>query len=123
MIEEAQASIAAAVDRVKDPSSYAWVTYAWVVVWSVIGGLVSWHSKIKAGHARPFNLAELLGEILTSAFAGVTTFWLCEWAGINQMLSAIFIGIAGHMGTRFVFFMERVLEKHMSDRLGIGGEK
>jgi hypothetical protein len=35
----------------------------------------------------------------------------------------VFIGISGHMGTRFVFFMERVLEKNMSARFGIGGEK
>jgi hypothetical protein len=123
MIEEAQASIAAVIERAKDPTSYSWITYSWVVIWSVLGGLVSWYGKIKAGHARPFNLAELLGEIATSAFAGITTFYICEWGKVDPLLSAVFIGISGHMGTRFVFFMERVLEKNMSARFGIGGEK
>jgi CHASE2 domain-containing sensor protein len=123
LIDDARAAVVAVLERSKDPTSYSWLTYAWVVLWSVLGGIVSWYGKIKAGAARPFNLAELLGEIATSAFAGVTTFYLCEWAHLDPLLSAVFIGIAGHMGTRFVFFMERVLEKHMTNKLGLGGDK
>lgn len=119
MIEQAQAAMATALEKVKDPTSYSWLTYAWVVVWSVLGGLVSWYGKIKSGAARPFNIAELFGEIATSAFAGLTTFWVCEWGGVAPLLSAVFIGIAGHMGTRFVFWMERVLEKHLSEKFGM----
>jgi CHASE2 domain-containing sensor protein len=122
MIEEARASVSALVDKAKDPTSYAWITYAWVVVWSIVGGLVNWHRKIRDGHARPFNLAELVGEVATSAFAGVSTFWLCEWVGVAPLLAAVFIGIAGHMGTRFVFFLEHVLEKHLSHRFGMRDE-
>ena len=123
MIEEANAAMAAVVDRVKDPTSYTWLTYAWVVAWSALGGLVSWYGKIKAGQARPFNVAELIGEIATSAFAGLSTFWVCEWGGVDPLLSAVFIGIAGHMGARFVFWMERVLEKHLTDKLGVKGSE
>ncbi len=119
MIEEARASLTAAIDRARDPTSYSWITYAWVIVWSVLGGLVSWYSKIKAGVSRPFNLVELVGEIFTSAFAGITTFYVCEWGGVDPLLSAVFIGIAGHMGTRFVFFMERILERHLTTKFGV----
>lgn len=117
MIEEARAAMAAAV--AKDPTTYSWLTYSWVVMWSVLGGLVSWYGKIKAGAARPFNLAELFGEIATSAFAGISTFYICEWGGVDPLLSAVFIGIAGHMGTRFVFWMEKILEKHLSEKFGV----
>jgi CHASE2 domain-containing sensor protein len=119
MIEEARASITAALDRARDPTIYSWLTYTWVVVWSVLGGMVSWYGKIKAGVSRPFNLAELFGEIATSAFAGITTFYICEWGNIDPLLSAVFIGIAGHMGTRFVFFMEKMLERHLAAKFGI----
>jgi CHASE2 domain-containing sensor protein len=119
VIEQAQAAMATALEKVKDPTSYSWLTYAWVVVWSVLGGLVSWYGKIKSGAARPFNIAELFGEIATSAFAGITTFYICEWGQVDPLLSAVFIGIAGHMGTRFVFFMEKILERHLSSRMGI----
>lgn len=119
MIEEVQAAMTAAVDRAKDPTTYSWLTYAWVVVWSMLGGFVSWWGKVKAGEARPFNVAELVGEVATSAFAGITTFYICEWGGVDPLLSAVFIGIAGHMGTRFVFWVEKVLEKHLAERFGI----
>jgi len=119
MIEEARAALSSAIDRVRDPTTYSWLTYTWVVMWSVLGGLVSWYGKIKAGVSRPFNLVELFGEIATSAFAGITTFYVCEWGGVDPLLSAVFIGIAGHMGTRFVFFAEKMLERHLSSKFGM----
>lgn len=119
MIEQAHATVSAAIERIKDPTSYTWLTYTWVVVWSVLGGMVNWYKRIKSGEARPFNLVELFGEITTSAFAGITTFWMCEWGNIDPLLSAIFIGVAGHMGTRFVFFAEKLLEKFFSEKLGV----
>jgi len=123
MIEEARAALSSAIDRVRDPTTYSWVTYAWVIMWSVLGGLVSWYGKIKAGAARPFNLTELFGEIATSAFAGITTFYICEWGGVDPLLSAVFIGIAGHMGTRFVFFAEKMLERYLVGKFNIRSDQ
>lgn len=91
----------------KDPTTYSWLTYAWVTGLSMIGGFVNFAGKVRAGKARPFNLTELVGELVTSGFAGVLTFFLCESAGIGQTVSAVLIGIAGHMGTRAIFLMER----------------
>jgi hypothetical protein len=95
----------------KDPTSFAWLTYAWVLLLSTLGGVVNFTSKIKKGIARPFNLSEFIGEVITSAFAGILTFYLCEWAGINSLLEAAFVGISGHMGSRAIFLMERWAEQ------------
>lgn len=94
----------------KDPTTYSWITYAWVAGLSMLGGFVNFAAKCRAGKARPFNLIELVGELITSGFAGVITFFLCEAAGIGQLASAPLIGIAGHMGTRALFLMERWAE-------------
>lgn len=72
---------------------------------------MSWYNKRKAGYVRPFNIAELLGELTTSAFAGMLTFWLCESTGISPLMTAAFVGISGHMGSRAVFCFEQYLHK------------
>lgn len=102
----------------KDPFNYSFLTYLWVVAISSWGGAVSFHRKVVLGHARPFNTAELAGEILTSAFVGVVTFWLCEWASIPQMLTAAFVGVTGHMGSRAIWQLENVLERWFANRTG-----
>jgi hypothetical protein len=91
----------------KDPLSYPLITYAWVFLLSMVGGVVSFNTKIRNGHARPFNFMELIGEIMTSAFVGVITFWLCEAANVPALVSAAMVGISGHMGSRAIFFLER----------------
>lgn len=99
----------------KDPTTYSWLTYAWVAGLSMLGGFVSFAQKVKAGRSRPFNIVELVGELITAGFAGVLTFFLCEAAGIGQIASAPLIGIAGHMGTRAIFLMERWAERKFGD--------
>jgi CHASE2 domain-containing sensor protein len=90
----------------KSPETYTWLTYAWVFGLSSLGGVVSFIRKVKRGHARAFNFVELAGEIFTSAFAGVLTFYLCEWSGFAPTATAAFVGIAGHMGSRALFQLE-----------------
>lgn len=97
----------------KDPTSYSLLTYAWVVGLSITGGLVSFLRKLRAGAARPFNLIELIGEIVTSGFVGVLTFWLCEASAIDPLLTAFMVGISGHMGSRLIFQFEKHLEQQL----------
>lgn len=99
-----------------DPS--LWMSYIWVMGIAVLGGCASFYLKVKRGQARYFNLAELVGEIVTSALAGIITFWLCKSAGVNDYLSAAFVGIAGHMGSRALFLLEKVLERWF-ERFGV----
>jgi len=94
----------------KSPENYHWVTYAWVFGISALGGVVSFARKVRLGHARAWNFAEFLGEIGTSAFAGVLTFYLCEWSGFAPLATAAFVGVAGHMGSRALFQLEGFFE-------------
>ncbi len=93
----------------KDPSTYPLLTYVWVIGLSAWGGLVGYIRKVREGAGVPFSLAALIGEILTSAFVGVITFWLCEQSGLSPLLTAAFVGISGHMGSRAIFQMDNLL--------------
>ena len=114
----AAAMVQASTDA-RTPFSYDWVTYVWVLAWAMAGGCVSFIQKVKAGQARAFNFAEFVGEVFTSAFVGVLTFWLCEWAGFSQMLSAVFIAITGHMGSRALFLGEQLFVKWLGKRFDL----
>ena len=94
----------------KDPTSYSLITYSWVFGLAILGGVVNFMRKIKQGSARAFNVVELIGEIVTSAFAGVLTFWLCENASISPLITAALVGISGHMGSRALFLFEDFLK-------------
>jgi len=94
----------------KDPTSYSLLTYLWVFGLAVLGGVVNFMRKLQQGHARAFNIIEFVGEIVTSAFAGVITFWLCENANLSPLITAAFVGVSGHMGSRAIFTFEEFLK-------------
>lgn len=75
-------------------------TYGWVVLLAVWGGVVNYINKVRSGETSKFNLLELIGDIVTSGFVGTLTFWLCQASGFSPLLTAIFVGISGHMGSR-----------------------
>lgn len=93
----------------KSPEAYSLITYGWVFMLAILGGIVNFMRKLQQGHARVFNLIEFIGEIVTSAFAGVLTFWMCEHANISPLMTAAFVGVAGHMGSRTMFILEAYL--------------
>jgi hypothetical protein len=94
----------------KTPESFTIITYLWVIGLSAMGGAVAFIRKVKAGHSRVFNIAEFFGEIATSAFAGVMTFYMCEWSNFSALATASCVGIAGHMGSRAIFLLENFFE-------------
>jgi hypothetical protein len=102
----------------KDPSNYTLLTYAWVTALAAWGGAVNFWQARKDGRARPFNFAELFGEIFTSAFAGILTFWLCEAANINGLITAAMVGVSGHMGSRAIFQLEKWAERRFGVQEG-----
>jgi hypothetical protein len=67
-------------------------------------------AKKAAFFARRWNFAELFGELFTSAFAGVITALLCQYAQMSLTLTAALCGIAGHMGGRAIFHLEHFFE-------------
>lgn len=66
--------------------------------------------KLEKGNVRAFNIVEFVSEIVASAFAGVIAFWLCEHAQFSGLVTAAFVGISGHMGSRALFFFEEFLK-------------
>lgn len=100
----------------KDPTTYSLITYVWVSMLSIWGGIVNWLRKRREGQTRPFNVNELIGEIITSAFAGMLTFWLCEAAGISPLITAALVGISGHMGSRAIYQMESWAETKLGGK-------
>lgn len=71
---------------------------------------MNWYAKIKRGHTRAFNIVELVGEISTSGFVGLTVFM--GLAAIDQPVGicAAAAGVGGHMATRLLFALERAIE-------------
>lgn len=90
----------------KSPESYSILTYAWVFGLSMLGGAVNFMRKLQSGYSKAFNIVEFFGELVTSAFAGVLTFWLCENAQMSPLVTAALVGISGHMGSRCIYLME-----------------
>lgn len=97
-----------------DPGHFSWFTYAWVVGLSAWGGVVSYIRKVRASITEPFSLMELVGEIVTSGFVGVLTFWLCTEAHLSTYLTAALVGISGHMGSRAVSGFEMLLKQRLN---------
>lgn len=87
------------------------LTYAWVFGLAMLGGAASFVRRVRSGQAKYSNLIELIGELVVSAFAGLVTFFLCQSSKLDPMLTAAFIAISGHMGTRIIFMFEAYLLK------------
>lgn len=94
----------------KDPTNWTAATWALAIGMATVGGLVNWRARIKKGHARAFNIIELIGEVFTSGFVGVSVFMLLEAMGQPAGICAAAAGIGGHMATRLLFAVERVIE-------------
>lgn len=99
----------------KDPQNVSaiWPTIAqaWIIFLAILGGAVSYIHKVRTGATRRFNLPELVGDMFISGFVGIITFYLCRWAQLDELLSAAFVGIAGHMGSRALFLAEKAIER------------
>lgn len=102
----------------KSPLDYSVKQYGFTLAIALLGGLVSWLAKVRKGDAQMWNVMQLVGELCTSAFAGLLAFWLCEWSGAPPLLSAAMTGIAGHMGTRAISAFEEFAQKRFGVKEG-----
>lgn len=101
-----------AAEAAKDPTSYSLLTYAWVVALSAWGGMVRFIRKVKAGEMSLKQASlTLAGEIVTSAFAGVVTFYACEANDVAPLMTAVLVGVAGHMGGRALEPVEQLFKR------------
>lgn len=98
--------------------AFVWA-WAWVVLLSGLGGLVSFIQKLKSGAIKRFSLGELVGEICIAFFVGIITMLFCQWANLNLWLSAGLVGLCGHMGSRALFVAETLLSRKTAKWLGV----
>lgn len=94
----------------KDPTNWALGTWLLGLCMSLAGGWVSFHSKVKAGRARAFNLTELVGEMVVSGVVGIGAYMTAIGLDAPAAIAAALAGIGGHMGARLLFLAERHLE-------------
>jgi len=102
----------------RDPTAWSLATWILAVGMAVIGGLVNWWTRVKAGSARALNIIELIGEIVTSGFVGVGVFMLLDAMEQPMGVCAAAAGIGGHMATRLLFLTERHLEQWLKQFAG-----
>lgn len=102
----------------RDPLNYPVRTYGLMLGLAIFGGLVSFYSKARRGDVEALSLMHLVGEIATSAFAGLLVFYLCEYLKIDQMLTAPLVGISGHMGAKVITLIEDEAKRRASSKLG-----
>nr|WP_316642891.1 phage holin family protein [uncultured Roseateles sp.] len=102
----------------KDPLAYPLKQYGFVLGIALLGGLVGWYAKVRKGEVLPWNLMQLIGELCTSAFAGLLAFWLCELGNAPALLTASIVGISGHMGTRAIQTLENFVERRWRAKFG-----
>lgn len=105
----------------KDPLTYDLLTYAWVFSLSVWGGIAGYIRKMKTGVVIRFSLTEIVGDVVVSGFVGVVTFFICESSGVPKLLSAAFIGISAHMGSRAIFVLENAADRVFQRWVGKNG--
>jgi hypothetical protein len=107
----AHATDAAAVVAIaKTPWGYTLKEYGSVLGMALLGGLAAWWNKVRKGELSATSLTALVGELTTSALAGLLAFFVCEWLAVSQLLMAAIVGIAGHMGTRAMSLGEAWLQ-------------
>jgi hypothetical protein len=108
----------AEIVRVRNISDYSLRQYGATLAVALLGGLVSWYAKVRKGELSPWSLMNLIGELSTSAFAGLLCFWLCEWAGFDGLITGALVGISGHMGTRGIALFEAWAQSRFGSDFG-----
>lgn len=98
-----------ASEIVKDPSSFSWATYCWILFLAMWGGIVRVIREVKLSDKTWVQLILIfIGEMITSGFVGVVTFYGCEAARIPQLYTAMLVSIAGWLGVRALAVLEAV---------------
>ena len=101
-----------AAKQLAEQGPFVWsnlVPSLWMMLIAMAGGYVSFRRKIASGAARGVNITEFIGEMVTSAFVGLATFWVCRGFDVNPWLTAAGVAISGHMGARAIFMAEQKL--------------
>ncbi len=88
---------------------------------AMLGGLVGLYRQWQRGEVKRVRAAWIVGELLTSAFAGLLAWLVCKHSGASFEVTAAACGIAGHMGGRAIAWAERAALRKAGAVLGDDG--
>lgn len=108
---------------VRNPLSTSLAEYGLVLGIAIVGGVVGWIQKVKAGELPPWSMAQLIGEMVTSAFAGLLTFWALTAVGLDLNVTAAVTGMSGYAGSKALRLAEQAAQRFAERRLGLKDEQ
>jgi hypothetical protein len=103
----------------RSPLSYSLREYGLILAIAMLGGFVRWYNAVRRGQSMAYDLRILVGELFTSAFLGILTFWACEAIGVQPLVTAALAGMAGHAGVSGLLWAERVLKRFFEHKYGV----
>lgn len=112
-------AFAESLPSIKDPLNYSLRQYGFILAIAMLGGFVGWWSKVRKGELQYTSIMALIGELTTSAFAGLIVFWGCEYFSLSPVLTACLAGLAGHAGGRGVAWLEDTARRKAEASMGL----
>lgn len=103
----------------RSPLSYSLREYGLILAIAMLGGFVRWYNAVRRGESAVYDLRILMGELFTSAFIGILTFWACEAMNVQPLITAALAGMAGHAGVSGLLWAERVLKRFFERKYGV----
>lgn len=97
--------------------------YIWLVILALWGGTASYISRLKQNRGMAFSLAEWVGELTISGFAGLLMAYLCTEMHMSWYMTAVSTGIIGHMGGRGLFMIEASIRRRFGLNNATNGDR
>ena len=103
----------------KSPLAYSLREYGLILAIAMLGGFVRWYNAVRRGESAAYDLRTLVGELGTSAFMGILTFWACEAMSVQPLVTAALAGMAGHAGVAGLLWAERIMKRFFERKYGV----
>ena len=103
----------------RNPLNYSLREYGLILAIAMLGGFVRWYNAVRRGESAAYDLRTLVGELFTSAFIGILTFWACEAMSVQPLVTAALAGMAGHAGVTGLLWAERIMKRFFERKYGV----